>query len=450
MRSSSRCAFVCTVLSLLWPAIVTAQPGLDRVVGADFFGRPLVIKTLTATEIGALAAAAHVPMGFEAAIPSPQRSWKIEATGRPLRAVLDAIVAEDPRYEWREEGGIVVLRPSAAWTDRDNVLYRSVGPIRFQDIGTSDALRVAAGLFGADLVASQRDDMGDAKRFDVDLPAGMILEALNGLVRAHGGLTWGLEPFPPTVLAPGSVPSPFVIQLFGPTGRGHGTGIRLDQVPQVRELIEQWRRPAQRPNGPALDRIVGRKYNGDVMILHGAYDLEALAYAARVPMGIELYPAPARRWASDGVRVTGLTVRDALSALLLLDPRYDWREYDGVIVVRPQEAWNAPEHPLSREVAPVHLQRVTVIDAVNFQQTLLEPGMKYTPEPDRGTTVSRFSVDAPPGSLLALLNHIVRSHGELCWIYEELTEKDAAFFGGRPHQLSIRAPAGDGQGFAFR
>jgi hypothetical protein len=449
MRIPGGRAFACTLLSIPWPATVAAQPAPQRLVGTDLFGRPLVIQMLTAAEIGALASAARVPMGFEAAIPNPRRAWKIEATGRPLQAVLDAIVAEDPRYEWREERGVVVLRPSGAWTDRDDVLDRNVDPIHFENIGVADALRIAAGMFGADLEPARRDDLGDARRFSVDLPAGTILEALNGLVRAHGGLTWGLEPLPPSPRAPGSASFPLAVSLVsGGTGHGLGTGIRLDQAPRVPELIEQWRRPDQRPSGPVLNRIVGRKYNGDPMILHGVNDLADLAYAARVPMGIELLGPP--RAMSEGVRVTGLTVRDALTALLLLDPQYNWREFDGVIVVRPVLAWSDSGHPLSREMAPVHLERATVIDALHFQQALLEPGMKYTPEADQGANVPRFSVDVPRGSLLVLLNAIARSHGELCWIYEELDYEQRVFFGGRSHQISIRSPPNGGGGFAFR
>jgi hypothetical protein len=450
MRNPACCAFACSFLSMLSSVAVAAQPVLERVVGTDGSGKPLVVKTLTAVEIGALAGAARVPMGFEAALPNSPRSWKIEASGRRLREVLDAIVAEDPRYEWREDNGVVVVRPAAAWTEREDVLYRAIGAIRFDDIGVAEALRLAAEMFGSEPETFQRDDMGDAKRFNVDLPPGTILEALNGLVRAHGGLTWGLEPLLTVPQAPGPVPWTFVIQLFSRTGRGHGTGIRLDQAPRISEPLNQWRRPDQQPSRPTLDRIVGRKYNGDVMILRGAFDVPDLAYAARVPMGVELYPASERQAAPEGVRVTGLTVRDALSALVQLDPRYDWREDDGVIVVRPQQAWSASDHPLSRAVAPVHLERVTVIDAINFQQALLEPGMKFTPEPDRGAKVSRFSVDAPRGSLLLLLNAIARSHGELCWRYEELSEEDAAFFGGRSHQIYLLAPVGGGQGFVFR
>ena len=441
---------VVVLLAVVRPLAVQAQSALDRPVGLDFFGKPLVLTKLTATDVGALGAAARVPMGFEAAPSVRPGGWKVEASGKPLRAVLDAIVAADSRYEWRDENGVIVLRPSAAWTDRNNAIYRNVGSIRFDEVGAADAMRIVAALFGTDLVGSQRNDLGDTKRFSLDLPPGTILDALNGIVRAHGLLTWGLEPFPPTPLAPGSVVSPFIVSLVnGMRGQAQGIGVHLDGEPHVPELLESWRRPQAPPTGPVLDRVIGKKYNGDALVLHGAYDLRELAFAAQIPIGVELLPAPTP--APQGVRVTGLTVRDALTALMAMDPRYDWREFDGVIVVRPVLAWSDPDHPLAREIPAVRLDNATIADAINFQHSLLEPGLKYQPERDRGADVPRVSANVPRGPLLLLLNALVRSQGTLCWVYEELNDRDTQFFGGRRHQLWLQVPSGgDGLGFAFR
>ena len=448
MRSSARLVLVFLLLAGLRPSHVATQAALDRPVGLDFFGKPLVLTKLTATDIGGLAAAARVPMGFEAAPPGGPGGWKVEASGRPLRAVLDAIVSADSRYEWRDDNGVIVLRPSAAWSDRDSALYRGVGSIRFDDVGTADALRIVTGLFGENLSASQRDDLSDTKRFRLDLPPGTILDALNGIVRAHGLLTWGLEPWPPTPRGPGPVAAPFMISLVsGSAGRMHGTGIRLDREPRVEELLESWgRRPPS--SGPVLDRVIGKRYNGEPLVLHGAHDLRELAVAAQIPVGLELLPAPIP--SPRGVPVTGLTVRDALVALMAIDSRYDWREFDGVVVVRPVLAWAETDHPLAREMPAVRLDKVTITDAINFQHALLEPRLKYQPERGRPADVPRVSVDLPPGPLMLLLNALARSHGQLCWMYEELSDRDTAFFGGRRHQLSMQAPSGEGLGFAFR
>jgi hypothetical protein len=142
------------------------RPRSIRAVGLDSFGKPLVLTKLTAADIGSLAAAARVPMGFEAAPPGGPAAGRSRASGRTLRGVLDAIVAADSRYEWRDDERR--HRPqavSAAWSDRTMRIYRSVGSIRFDEVGSADALRIVAASSAKDLLASQRDDLSDTKRF---------------------------------------------------------------------------------------------------------------------------------------------------------------------------------------------------------------------------------------------------------------------------------------------
>jgi hypothetical protein len=432
-------------------AVAQAPAPIDRLVGLDFFGKPLVVKTLTASGIGALGAAAGVPMGFEAAVLGGSPPLNIEASGKPLRAVLDQVVAADGRYEWRDEEGVAVLRPAAAWTDRNNPLHRSVAAIRFDDVGACDALQIMLALFGQDLHPSQRNNLRDTKRFNLDVPAGSVLEALNAVVRSHGALAWGVEPWPPSPTAPGMELSPFMTSLVnGRAGVSIGIGVHLDREPKVPEQIDRWGGPEPVPGGPALDRVVGRRASGDPLILRGAHDLPELARAARAAMGIELLPPGDRRGGSDGVNVTGLSLREALTALIAFDPRFEWRELDGVVVVRPVAAWTQPDHPLARETGPVRLEQATVVDAVSQLHALVEPRMRFTPEPDRGLAPPRITVSAGRAPLLSQLNAIARSFGELCWIYEELNDRETQFFGGRSHQIGLQLPSGEGQGFAFR
>lgn len=452
MRSPDRRTITASILAAaLLTGSARGQSALDRPVGVDFFGRPLVIEKLTTSDIGALAAAAHVPMGFEGA-PDGPRAVNVEASGKTLRAVLDAIVAADPRYEWREDAGVALLRPTLAWTDSNSPLYRNVGAIRFDDVGVSDALQIVVSMFGQDLHPSQRTNLGETRRFTLDAPPGTVFDALNAIVRAHGALAWGVEPYPPpTAIAPGTVLSPFMASLVsGGSGRAIGIGVHLDREPKVPEEIERWGRPQPASNTPLLARVVGTKSNGEPLIVHSAYDVPELAAATRAAMGVELLPPAERRSDSQGVNVTGLSLRDALAVLVTLDPRYDWRELEGVVVVRPLLAWTEPAHPLSRDAGPTHLQRATVGDAVNYLQTLVEPGMKYTQERDRGVDVARISIAVDRTQLLLVLNTIVKSFGDVCWIYDELNARETKFFGGRNHQINLRSPTGDGQGFAFR
>ena len=134
--------------------------------------------------IVSIAARLGVPLGFEAAgaldervsmpfrTPSSRDARRIvsvrprplDVRGVPLRHALDAAVLADHRYEWREVDGVVVVRPRAAWRDRDHPLLRPV---------------TAADLEAAGLPA----DSGGSTVFD----------ALNAAVRAHGRWQWSIR-----------------------------------------------------------------------------------------------------------------------------------------------------------------------------------------------------------------------------------------------------------------
>ncbi len=87
-------------------------------------------------------------MGFEAAGQQTRFSRPVTATGRKLSEVLDELIRADDRYEWREDDGVIVVRPSAAWRDPLSVFNTTVGPIRHQEMRASDAAVLIAQLFG--------------------------------------------------------------------------------------------------------------------------------------------------------------------------------------------------------------------------------------------------------------------------------------------------------------
>src|SRR5262245_30499220 len=114
----------------LWAALALepvararGQYVLDRIVAEDAWrNSPVVISVLDRDSIGALMRATNVPMGLESAMGTAPAAWKLVATGRRLREVLDAVVVADPRYEWREDNGVIVFRPQGAADDPANVL----------------------------------------------------------------------------------------------------------------------------------------------------------------------------------------------------------------------------------------------------------------------------------------------------------------------------------------
>ena len=149
-----------------------------------------------------------------------------------------------------------------------------------------------------------------------------------------------------------------------------------------------------------------------------------IAQVLRVPAGAEGVPErcpgpdhplpPATGFQS----LRGMTGREALDALVQLDPRYRWVESDGVIVVRPIEAWENRDHFLHRSASSFTFANENINHAVAALKSALGPlqipsvdVLGASPLAER-----RFSVSLGATSAYEALNAIVRSHGELAWI----------------------------------
>ena len=399
-------------LTTLGASSASAQVVLDRIVGLNEFGDPLVISRINGQMIASLAMAAGVPMGFEGA-PSLGQSVEIIATKKPLRGVLDAIVAADGRYGWQEHNGVIVIRPIEAWGDGMSLLHRPVEHMTLENISANDVLTVMTRMFG---VNSPSQGL-DTRRFSVEVHEGAtILDALNAIVRGHGTLTW--------VLAPASNPAyPGSIHLFvGSSGVGVGIpaegrqGFTADYYASSEAI---------RANAPLLERIVGTRRDRSpfAMSCVTAWSVLELAGLTGVPMGFELVPPSEGRvrcW-SDGVSLSGLTLRDALDALVILDPRYEWRDVYGVINVRPATASFNSQNNLYRLVPGIRLEDVSSAKAINTFITSLTGAPSYSSMSD----TRRLSIDVPRGIALDLLNELARTHGELSWAWEDITAAES-------------------------
>jgi hypothetical protein len=136
-------------------------------------------------------------------------------------------------------------------------------------------------------------------------------------------------------------------------------------------------------------------------------------------MGFESVP-PAQgpvRCLRDSVSLSGLTLRDALDALVTLASRYEWRDVYGVINLRPVIASSTSESNLFRLVPGMRLKDVPSAKAINAFITSLTGEPSYSNMSD----TRRISIDVPQGIALDLLNELARIHGELSWAWEELT-----------------------------
>jgi hypothetical protein len=96
--------------------------------------------------------------------------------------VLAAIVNADPRYEWREDNGVIIVRPIAAWSDDTSALHAPIAGFTLENVAAHDTLDLLA-----QMVAVEPPGTGtDTRRFSVEVPDGATwLEALNAIVRGR-------------------------------------------------------------------------------------------------------------------------------------------------------------------------------------------------------------------------------------------------------------------------
>lgn len=151
-----------------------------------------------------------------------------------------------------------------------------------------------------------------------------------------------------------------------------------------------------------------------------------IAESAKIPAGIEsipdcqrLDPPPPPRDRAEIITFLGMTVADALDRLMMLDPRYLWVESEGVIVVRPIEAWNDHDHFLNATISNygftdqnVTGASITISNAIRNLPAV--PPSIETPGATPQTNL-HFSVAKRTTSILEAMNDVVRAHGSLYW-----------------------------------
>lgn len=157
--------------------------------------RPVVITGVWG--LAELADAVGVPMGLEL-LPPPEATRSLHpgfqgysVAGLPLRHVLAMLSALDPRYEWRDVGGVIVFRPVNAWHDPENPLFQLIGDVKLSDATMSEAVGTVTSRLGSTVHGNAR--FPDTRRVTVDLAQGSVLELLNAVAAAHGQLCWTFE-----------------------------------------------------------------------------------------------------------------------------------------------------------------------------------------------------------------------------------------------------------------
>jgi hypothetical protein len=156
---------------------------------------------------------------------------------------------------------------------------------------------------------------------------------------------------------------------------------------------------------------------------------ERLGMFARVPLGIEDSVAPLDQngAAPTALTLTGKSVHDVLDELSQRTSRYEWRQLERLVVLRPANAWNDPANVLNRMVAAVEWTNVDVADALDKTMSLVT-GVQYN-TPASTPDDRRFDVVLPEATILQLLNAIASNHGELIWHVSYRSGDTGAKFG---------------------
>lgn len=142
-----------------------------------------------------------------------------------------------------------------------------------------------------------------------------------------------------------------------------------------------------------------------------------IAECAGIPLVFEASPRDYRDPATVAQRLDldGLTVREALDALVAQDPRYRWEERDGIVVIRPIGMLADPSDVLNQRIAGVRGDRVR-LEEVLARVTAAVVGTGATSTLPAAIASQEMTLDAPSGTVLDLLTAAARAHGRIMWL----------------------------------
>jgi hypothetical protein len=149
-----------------------------------------------------------------------------------------------------------------------------------------------------------------------------------------------------------------------------------------------------------------------------------IAESAGVPLVFEASPLDYRDPAIAAQRfdLDGLTVREALDALVAQDPRYRWEEHDGIVVIRPIGVLADAGDALNQRIAAVRGDRVRPEDVL-ARVTAAVVGTGAPPTLPAAIASQEFALDAPGGTVLDLLAAAARAHGRVMWSVPDVARR---------------------------
>jgi hypothetical protein len=110
------------------------------------------------------------------------------------------------------------------------------------------------------------------------------------------------------------------------------------------------------------------------------------------------------------------TLEDGLNAVVGADDRYEWREVDDVVVVRPKGAWNDSSNPFNRPLRNVGVENampswvlLAVRDFIYTDKFAVVPRPTSSPIPP-------VSLHMQSGTVIDVLNDLMVAADQVLWI----------------------------------
>jgi hypothetical protein len=186
-------------------------------------------------------------------------------------------------------------------------------------------------------------------------------------------------------------------------------------------------------------------------ILHLEQSVNALIGFERQPNcpdNPNLFPDLSAQTLND---LSGRTVRQVLDHLIALDPAFQWRDVNGVAVVRPVMAWDDAANPLNVAAEPFTLVDGQLTDAVAAAVRRVK--LQVAGAADDAATNRRFSVEFTGGSMLEALNTVIQAHGAAVWEIQPPAPQDSATQDTsadsiKPVDITVRTFDASGSSFA--
>jgi len=137
-----------------------------------------------------IAVATHTRVGFQSI--GWTRHIRLNKSTNPelldVSRAVDAVVTEDPRYEWHFVGETAVIRPREAWTDPADPLNRRVPPAQLTNEAMNRVLIALSNLIFYNRFTLEHPPNGIPVSFQ--MKAGTVVDALNQLAEQAGQVMW--------------------------------------------------------------------------------------------------------------------------------------------------------------------------------------------------------------------------------------------------------------------